>query len=127
MRIITLILLFPIFMKAGGGFLKRIPDDVLHVYSGLAIGAISGEVTFKYFTDKRWSVALPTAFLMALGAGIFKEEVYDRQWGLGVPSNKDKVDTAYGGALSMPVLCVRFDLYAKKHPNEYRKYDQELL
>lgn len=116
MKLLTL--LFPLMLSAGNPF-NRIPDDILHVYSGLGIGCISGEVTFMHLTDKRWSIALPTAFISAVVIGVAKEEIYDRQWGKGTPSNYDKLNTSYGGLLSVPILCCRFDLYAKKHPYEY--------
>jgi uncharacterized membrane protein YeaQ/YmgE (transglycosylase-associated protein family) len=96
MKTLTLILLLSFTAKAQkDGTLK-------HNVAGQAIGMLSGWVAYKK-TNKMW-VGMLTSAVIAGTAGYLKEKVYDQVWHNGTYSEKDMLNTGWGGMVG--AICL---------------------
>ena len=104
MKTITLLLLLSFTSQAqmtSNGY-KAKDGELKHNLAGQAIGMVSGWVAYKK-TNKIW-VGMLTCFASAIIIGIAKEEIYDRNFKMGTPSDKDKLATGWGGMVG--AICL---------------------
>ena len=90
MRILIFILLLSFQVKS-----QR--DILYHQLAGTAISIGSGLITYKC-TD-RIGVSMLVGAVTGIAVGIAKEEIYDRKWKRGTPSDNDKLATGWGSCV----------------------------
>lgn len=92
------------------------PDDfAYHVYAGMAIGAGTGAIVYKY--TKRAGLSTFAAWSVAVLAGGLKEGIYDKLMKRGVPTKKDFFGTAWGATVSVPLVRCGIDIHERKIEN----------
>lgn len=112
MKTLTLILLLSFTAKA------QKDGTLLHNVAGQSIGMLSGWVAYKK-TNKMW-VGMLSCVLSSAIIGIAKEEIWDRKWHNGTPSDKDKLSTGWGGMVGAICLVP----IMKKHQDKIYEAEQ---
>jgi hypothetical protein len=112
-KIILLLIIIPTILHAGNGPIKfeKFDDKAWHVWAGTFITAGSGWWIYKK-TNSTWKACLGGAIIGG-GAGVFKEAIWDKQWGLGVCSNSDAYHTFWGSAVGSMALRITIDIKQK--------------
>lgn len=119
MKYVLIILLF-LAMNVSSQI--KMKDDTKHFYSGFVIAVGSAEVINQII--ERPALSSFIGSLIGTGAGIFKEEVYDKRMHRGVYSKSDMAMTTWGSICGGMVVRVHFDLQIKKR-NKLHKEDYE--
>jgi len=97
---------------------QKIPDDAKHVYSGVIITMVTGDLVYKY-SKGRTGLAVGVGFLSGVTAGVAKELIWDKWMGKGVPSKWDAFSTAWGAGIGTISLRVMIDVRERKQYDEY--------
>ena len=101
------------------GLSAQIDDKTKHVYAGMGIAIITGEITNQIID--RPAISSLVGFGLGSLAGIAKEAIYDKRMGKGECSNLDAGMTMWGAAVGALVIRVKFDLQDKKKYKQLEK------
>lgn len=120
MKTFLLILVFPLLCNSQRDF-----SDAKHYYAGAFISFGTGWVVWKITDDN--TLSLTTGLICGITTGIAKEEIYDRQMGLGTPALEDKLVTGWGACGGALALRVRIGIYDKKKRKKEEQIENFIL
>lgn len=105
----------------------RITDFDLHYHGGILVsGFVSSSI---YYYNRKPLLSSFIGALVGTAVGIAKEEIWDRKWHNGIPSNRDKIATSAGSFFVMlPFNFVIHELVERNDKREQQRiqYSKDL-